>query len=38
MVDLQGLDIGSEARDAHNSQVVDFENSLEVAVNGHQFG
>ena len=37
-VDVQSLNIGSKARDAHNSQVVDFEYSLEVAVNGHEFG
>lgn len=37
-VDVQSLNIGSKARDAHNSQVIDFENSLEVSVYGHEFG
>ena len=37
-VNVQGLNIGSKTRYAHNSKVINFKYSLEVAVNGHEFG
>ena len=33
---LQSLTVSGETRDAHQTMVVNFEDSLEVAVNGHQ--
>ena len=37
-IDLQSLAVGGEARDAHQRPLVDLEDSLEVAVHGHQLG
>ena len=37
-IDLQGLHISGQARNTHETKVVDFEHTLEVVVNGHQVG
>ena len=38
IVHLQGLTVSGEARDAHETLLIDLEHTLEVAVDGHQLG